>query len=74
MSKRKTTEEFIRDAIKIHGNKYDYSKVEYIKNDSEVIITCPEHGDFKQTPNKHLLGRDINYVVIKEYQSHVLVI
>ena len=57
MSKRKTTEEFIRDAIKIHGNKYDYSKVEYIKNDWEVIITCPEHGDFKQTPNKHLLGK-----------------
>lgn len=29
MSKRKTTEEFIIDAIRIHGYKYDYSLVEY---------------------------------------------
>ena len=48
---------FIERARKIHKNKYDYSKVNYIKATIEVIITCPKHGDFPQTPNKHLSGR-----------------
>lgn len=56
-SSRKTTEQFIADAIKVHGNKYDYSKVEYKGNKIKVCIICPEHGEFWQTPNKHLLGR-----------------
>ena len=51
-----TTEEFIKKARKIHGNKYDYSKVIYIKYKIEVIITCREHGDFKQTPSDHING------------------
>lgn len=55
--KRKMTKEtFIKKAIKIHGNKYDYSKVEYINNHTKVIITCKEHGDFKLKPNEHLNG------------------
>ena len=41
----------------IHGNKYDYSKVEYVRNDVKVIITCPKHGDFKQKPMSHLAGQ-----------------
>lgn len=53
----KTTEQFIEDAQKVHGNKYNYDKVKYENNKTKVIITCPEHGDFLQTPNKHLLGR-----------------
>jgi hypothetical protein len=43
MPKKKTTEEFIQDAIKIHGDKYDYSKVEYINSKTKVIIICKEH-------------------------------
>ena len=50
----KTTEEFIKEAREIHGNKYDYSKVNYIQNKEKVCIICPEHGEFWQTPNKHL--------------------
>ena len=52
-----TTEEFINKAIKIHGNKYDYSKTQYKSAKKVVIITCPIHGEFKQAPNKHLQGR-----------------
>ena len=37
MSKRKTTKEFITDAIKIHGEKYDYSNIEYPKNNKTKI-------------------------------------
>lgn len=51
-----TTDDFIRKAIKIHGNKYDYSKVNYINPQKKVCITCPEHGDFLQEPRKHLAG------------------
>ena len=53
---KRTKEIFIEDAIKVHGDKYDYSKVVYIYTDAKVIITCPEHGDFLQTPNEHLKG------------------
>lgn len=54
MTKRITTEEFIKRAIKIHGNKYNYSKVEYVNIQTKVILSCPIHGDFKVTPNHHL--------------------
>ena len=53
----KTTKQFIEDARKVHGNKYNYNKVKYENNKTKVIITCPKHEDFLQTPNKHLLGR-----------------
>ena len=47
---------FIEKAKKIHGDKYNYSKVEYINAKTKVCIICPEHGEFWQTPNKHLCG------------------
>ena len=48
--------EIIDRFIKIHGNKYDYSKVSYINTDTKVKIVCPEHGEFEQTPHHHLNG------------------
>ena len=54
---RKMVDEFIADSKKFHGNKYDYSKVEYINDSTKVCIICPEHGEFWQTPNMHLRGR-----------------
>jgi len=52
-----TTEEFIHKAKAVHGDKYDYSKVEYINNHTKVTIICPEHGEFMQTPSNHLKGQ-----------------
>ena len=52
-----TTEEFIEKAKEKHGNKYNYSKVEYINFNTKVIIRCIEHGEFKQTPGSHLYGK-----------------
>lgn len=46
--------DFIEKARKIHGDKYNYSKVKYINYKTKVIIGCPEHGDFEQTPAGHL--------------------
>lgn len=48
------TEEFVKKARNVHGDKYDYSKVEYDGIDKRVCIICPEHGEFWQTPNSHL--------------------
>ena len=56
MGLRKTTESFINDAIRVHTNKYDYSKVNYVNNRTKVCIICPEHGEFWQTPHDHLDG------------------
>ncbi|EFC1962011.1 DUF723 domain-containing protein [Escherichia coli] len=51
--RRLTTEEFIEKAQTIHGDKYDYFKVEYKNNKTPVCIICPEHGEFWQTPVAH---------------------
>ena len=55
--KRMTTEEFVKRAKAVHGDKYDYSKVEYVNQTTKVCIICPEHGEFWQTPNGHLEGK-----------------
>lgn len=53
-----TTENFIKKARYIHGNKYDYSNVECKgSNKTKVRIICPVHGEFHQRPNDHLNGR-----------------
>ena len=52
-----TTDEFIAKAKKIHGDKYDYSKVEYVNRKTKVCIICPKHGEFWQTPSAHLRGQ-----------------
>lgn len=53
-NKRLTTKEFILRAKKIHGDKYDYSKVTYINAHTKVTIICPKHNEFKQTPKHHV--------------------
>ncbi len=54
--KLKTTEEFIKDARKIHDDLYDYSLVKYVTNKSKIIIICKIHGKFEQIPSNHLRG------------------
>lgn len=45
---------FVLAARQIHNNKYSYTQVVYYNAHTHVIITCPKHGDFSQTPNNHL--------------------
>lgn len=56
MGKKTTTEEFIKKSKVIHGNKYDYSKSEYISSKEKICIICPDHGEFWQLPGNHLSG------------------
>jgi len=55
---RKTTEEFIKKAKEVHGDKYDYSKTVYKKRDGKVVIICKIHGEFLQTPSNHINGKN----------------
>lgn len=48
-----STKDFIKKAKKIHGDKYDYSKVNYVDNETHVCIICPKHGEFWQSPHSH---------------------
>lgn len=50
------TEEFIEKAVKIHDDKYDYSKVEYNNSKEPICIICKKHGEFWQRPQNHLMG------------------
>jgi hypothetical protein len=56
LKSRKSTDDFIKKAKEIHGNKYDYSEVEYITCMKKVVIICKEHGKFEQVPNSHSRG------------------
>ena len=55
-NRKMNTESFINKARAIHGNHYIYNKVEYKNNHTGVIIVCPVHGDFVQSPQHHLSG------------------
>lgn len=55
-SQTKCVNKFISEANAIHNNKYDYSKVEYKTTKDKVIIICPKHGEFEQSPRGHLKG------------------
>lgn len=57
MSRKLTTDEFIDKAINIHGDKYDYSLVEYTTGRNKVKIICKKHGVFKQKVDAHLNGQ-----------------
>lgn len=52
-----STEEIIERSIKIHGNKYDYSLVNYKNLKTKVKIICPTHGIFEQTPEIHVIKK-----------------
>jgi len=53
MSRRFTNFDFIQKSVKFHGDKYDYSLVDYKNDSTEVQIICHEHGSFYQKPNVH---------------------
>jgi hypothetical protein len=58
-------EEFVSKANLAHNNKYTYNKAIYKTNKTKLIITCPKHGDFNQTPDKHL-NRNYGCPICKE--------
>lgn len=55
---RNTKYDFIKKSKSIHGDKYDYSLVDYINNSTKVKIICPDHGIFLQRPKQHIRGEN----------------
>lgn len=55
--KKLTTQEFIEKAKKIHGDKYDYSEVDYTGAGNNIIVICKDHGKFNIKPYNHLSGQ-----------------
>jgi hypothetical protein len=53
LSTNNKTNCFISKAIKIHGDRYDYSNVNYINAKTKINIICKIHGEFEQTPSNH---------------------
>lgn len=50
-------ETFVKKSLWLHGDKYDYGRVVYVRSRDKIEITCPKHGTFHQTPNDHLNGK-----------------
>jgi hypothetical protein len=57
---RRSVAQFIEDARKIHGDKYDYSRVENPVSENRIEIGCPKHGWFTQQVAIHLRGNGCN--------------
>lgn len=51
------TDDYIKRVKEVHGDKYDYTKVEYKNSDTKICIICPEHGEFLMNPRNHLKGQ-----------------
>ena len=60
-NKKLTKDEFEKRAKQVHGDKYDYKKVDYVNKKTDVTIICPIHGEFEQTPDEHLRGLNCPY-------------
>ena len=76
LRKRLTTEQFIEKAREVHGDRYDYSLVDYVTTDTPVKIICPEHGVFEQTPENHIAGggcQKCNYSHLENMLERLLV-
>ena len=72
MPNKKTKEEFIAKAKLVHGDKYDYSKVEYVGALTKVCIICPKHGEFWQEANSHLRGQGCPKCGVENHRKNKL--
>lgn len=53
--------DFVEKCKVVHGDKYNYEKVNYVNNKKRIIIICNKHGEFVQTPQHHLRGSGCSY-------------
>ena len=77
---KKDTKIFVKEAKEIHGDKFDYSLVDYVDCKIKVRIICKYHGEFLQTPDSHLQGHDgcydcamIQRIKTKTYDNEIFI-
>jgi hypothetical protein len=66
------TVEFIKKAKMKYGDRFDYSKTEYINRAKNVIIICYIHGEFKQRPRRHLRYVECEGCIREEKEKQAL--
>lgn len=66
-----TTEEFIEKAVRIHGDKYDYTYSKYVGSFDNIKINCKMHGIFEQMPSNHLKGAGCKDCIISNSRSTI---
>ena len=70
LSMTKTQEKFVNDSVAVHGDTYDYSKVDYKNNETKVSIICRKGGhEFRQSPTSHLRGSGCPKCSLSKYKS-----
>jgi len=57
MARRLTQEEFLYKVNEVHGNRFEYSKAEYVSTRQKITVTCRAHGDFSIKPDNHMAGQ-----------------
>jgi len=57
LSSEERVQYFLDRATEVHGDKYSYENMNYVRNKEKINITCKIHGIFAQTPHDHLRGR-----------------
>ena len=62
-----TTEDWIDEAKKVHGDKYQYHLVRYVDSETKVDIVCSKHGIFRQKPYEHLKGKCCPYCAHQKF-------
>lgn len=71
MAKLSNINEFISKSKKVHGNKYNYSLVNYVNNNTMITIICPEHGNFEQLPRSHTSGSGCRQCKFDSYKKPI---
>jgi hypothetical protein len=60
---------WLNDFVSIHGDRYDYSKVDYVDNKTKVEIICKKHGSFLMKPNAHTTQKQGCYKCSRKYNN-----
>lgn len=71
LNRRKGLDFFLQQAHDIHGDRYDYTKVQLTRRDRKVCIICPEHGEFWQTPDNHINQKQGCPICAREYVGRI---
>lgn len=64
--------EFLLKAKEIHGNRYDYSKVNYTGAKNKITIVCTKHGEFKQAAGSHSQGQGCPKCSLSKGENKIL--
>ena len=69
--KKLTQDEIILKFKEVHGEKYDYTNINYVNNKVKVPIICPGHGIFWQSPHQHIAGHGCPVCGIKKRTKNI---